>query len=238
MTTTNTLEIPPLVPSPLHEYPIQAHQIPYVIEQLGKRGKDASWIVFIFDTSIHSPLTDDSYPNLQYSVINGVVGLDWVLLGPRNIADQEKLTRFIKRHQRKVTKQCQNEVFFLRVEDGDLSSLGTSIAQDFYGVAPDTHVRLLVQGLEIPGWNPKRVNSDGEMNLQDQLLNALREASGLASLAFDEDGDVGIRYGSAIVYARLNDDPHLSESIHQFCRRWVSAPGCTNDLTTSILTSD
>ena len=135
MTTTSILKAPPVVPPPIFEHPIQAHQIPYVIEQLGARGKDASWVVFIFDTSIRSPLTDDPYPNLQYSVINGVVGLDWVLLRQRNIADQEKLTRFLKRHRHKVAKQCQNEVFYLRVEDGDLSSLGTSIGQDFYGVA-------------------------------------------------------------------------------------------------------
>jgi len=207
MTATSTLEATPLVPSPTYEHSIQAHQIPYVIEQLGVHGKDDSWIVFIFDTSINSPLTDDPWLNLQYSVIHGVVGLDWVLLGQRNIADQEKITRFMKRHQHKVAKQCENEVFYLRVEDGDVSSLGTSIVQDFYRVAPDTQVRLLVQGLEIPDWIPKLVDSDGEESLQDQLLNALREVSGLDSLAFDQDGDVGIRFSSAIVYARLIDDP-------------------------------
>lgn len=52
----------------------------------------------------------------------------------------------------------------------------------------------------VPGPEP-------EPSLPERLRTALREATGIPDLEFDEDGDMGIRFGSAIAYVRLMGDP-------------------------------
>jgi len=40
---------------------------------------------------VPSDSKDGEAVNLQYSIDSGVVGFDWVLIGPRNIADRVKV---------------------------------------------------------------------------------------------------------------------------------------------------
>lgn len=44
-------------------------------------------------------------------------------------------------------------------------------------------------------------------SLPELVRAALREAAGIPDLDFDEDGDIGIRYGSLIIFVRLMGDP-------------------------------
>lgn len=132
------------------EYVIRPNHLPAVVEQLRHTGSEAAWAVFMFRTAIPSAETTDDCVNLQYSFERGVVGLDWVLLGPRNIADKEALTNFIRRRKHKVEVREMNEVAYVRVEDGDINDLGRSIVHDFYGVASDYEMGLLVQGFLVP----------------------------------------------------------------------------------------
>lgn len=74
----------------MFEFSIRPSRIPAVIEQLRQKGSEASWVVFMFYTSRPS-VEEDNCPALQYSIQNGKVGLDWVLLGPRNIADKSRI---------------------------------------------------------------------------------------------------------------------------------------------------
>lgn len=79
--------------------------------------------------------------------------MDWVLLGPRNVADREKVARFIRRQGHKVRKGGMNEVSYLRIEDGDIRGLGRTIAERLYGMSVDADVGLLVSGFLLPaGW--------------------------------------------------------------------------------------
>ena len=49
-----------------------------------------------------------------------------------------------------------------------------------------------------------------EASLPELLRATLREAAAVPDLDFDEDGDIGIRYGSTIVFVRLiGDPPHV-----------------------------
>lgn len=48
-------------------------------------------------------------------------------------------------------------------------------------------------------------DSDPE-DLPELLLEAIRDTIGDSSLEFDDDGDIGVRYGSALVFARPNHD--------------------------------
>jgi hypothetical protein len=110
----------------------------------------------MFRTTTQSVETTDDCLNLQYSIESATIGLDWVLLGPRNSADKEALTNFIRRRKHKVETRDMNEVAYLRVEDGDISKLGLRIVYDFYGVRSDYAMGLLTQGF-LP---PANFNSD------------------------------------------------------------------------------
>lgn len=57
------------------EFSVRIIHIPSAVEQLKLKGKDASWIVFMFDTPIVSADTDDRALNLQYSFKERVLGL-------------------------------------------------------------------------------------------------------------------------------------------------------------------
>lgn len=59
----------------------------------------------------------------------------------------------------------------------------------------------------------ERKLEDEDLSLQ--LLETLRDTVGDSSLEFEEDGDIGVRYGSALVFARMN---HESMYVNIFSR--------------------
>lgn len=136
-------------PTLMIEISILPSQMPTVIEQLRKKGGEASWAVFMFYTPRISTKTDDDCPNLQYSIQNGKVGIDWVLLGQRNIADKAQISKFIASKGHKVTEMELNDVSYLRVENGDITELGLSIVEEFYKMPPDADVGILVSGFPL-----------------------------------------------------------------------------------------
>ncbi len=136
------LGLPSVVVPGATEYLMRPNQIPLVLEQLQWNARDGSWATLMFSTAISSADTDDSTLNLQYSVEGGIAGLDWVLLGPRNIADLEQVAACAASRGHQVMVRTMNNVMYLRVEDGDISGLGQSIIAR-YGVPNDTDIGLL-----------------------------------------------------------------------------------------------
>jgi len=129
------------------EFTVRTHDIPGGVRQLRENGKESSWIAFLFGTAKVSETTNDQGLALQYSVVDGRVGLDWVLLGPRNIADSAIVSAFMEQRGHTVAMREMNDVRFLRVEDGDLGELGQSIAEVLYGATSNAELGLLIDGL-------------------------------------------------------------------------------------------
>ena len=140
------------------EFTIHPSRVPLAVEQLRQKGAHGSWLVLMFNTSIHSPKTSDHVLNLQFSINDGVLGLDWVLLGERNIADRELVAEFIKSKGHSVAEQEMNEVEFLRVEDGDLVALGVAIAKELYKIGNSYPL-----GLQSDGFRYQPSPSAGEL---------------------------------------------------------------------------
>jgi len=64
----------------------------------------------------------------------------------------------------------------------------------------------------LPNLGLKRTIRDPEIKvseLADRLLRALKEATGVAKIEYDEDGEVGLQYLNATVFVRLNGQPPL-----------------------------
>jgi hypothetical protein len=99
------------------------------------------WVVLIPGTA-----RDDGYTaNLQYSIEDGVAGLDWVLLAKRNSEDKEKFVAEARKAGAKVGEKEMNDVRYLRVTDAkDLVGLGQEVLVQLYGVKPTDRLQLII----------------------------------------------------------------------------------------------
>ena len=128
------------------EYVIRPSQMPHVIDQLRLNGRDGSWATLMFSTGVRSAETNDQILNLQYSVEGGVVGLDWVLLGPRCIADLLQIGALAASRGLTVLVKRMNNVLYMRMEGADLAGLGQAIVKDLYRVPDAADMSLLISG--------------------------------------------------------------------------------------------
>jgi hypothetical protein len=92
--------------------------------------------------------SDDEAVNLQYSIEHGAVGLDWVLLGPRNIADRGKVTEFASQRGYRFEEHQGNGVRYLRLTGTGISDLGARIVCEFYKIGPDTKLEMITEGFQ------------------------------------------------------------------------------------------
>lgn len=120
-----------------------------VVDQLDRKGLHASWVMFMFYTRVPSLATDDQCINLQYSIEGRQLGLDWILLGERNLVDQKSMSRFAKRRGHTLIHRETNDVSYIRIEDGDIRALGLQIVERCYGVSRDTNIGVLHEGFAL-----------------------------------------------------------------------------------------
>jgi hypothetical protein len=124
---------------------VTSRNIQEVISQLDRSSQNGHFVVFMF---IPPDSADGEAVNLQYSIENGVVGLDWVLLGPRNIADRDSVCQFASKLGYRFDECEMNGVHYLRVAGSGISELGAKIIEDFYHVNPDIKLELITEGFK------------------------------------------------------------------------------------------
>jgi hypothetical protein len=129
-------------------YAVTVRDIPEVISQLQRSSKDGHFAVLMF---VPPGSTGDAV-NLQYSMDGGVLGLDWVLIGPRNIADQAKVSAFAAKLGYRLDEHEMNNVRYLRVTGSGISELGAKIIQELYKIGADTKLDMITEGFE---WQKK-----------------------------------------------------------------------------------
>lgn len=125
-----------------------ANDIPKLIRQLQESGQDGNFAVFIF---FPIDAKDGDAVNLQYSVDGGVVGFDWVLNGPRNIADKSKVIDFASGLGYRLEEREMNGCRFLRMTGSGISEIGAGIIRDVYKINQNTKLDLITEGFE---WQP------------------------------------------------------------------------------------
>ena len=170
--------------APANEYPlIYINEVPALIEQLNLGEGFPRYAVLMY---VPKDSRDGEHVNLQYSAENGVVGLDWVLLGGRNIEDKEAIAFFCKRLGHLFTECEMNGVNYLRAEGYGLAELGMQVLNQFYRFGPEDRVKLLVEGFEWPAGS--RVTEllaklfEAETQLAECQENLKQEQELLASL--------------------------------------------------------
>jgi hypothetical protein len=93
---------------------------------------------------------DGEYVNLQYSMEEGVLGLDWVLLGGRNRRDRAAVKAHAAALGHAFAHRRENGVSFLRVEGEGLVDLGQNLLAKLYQLGSSDQVELLAAGFTWP----------------------------------------------------------------------------------------
>jgi hypothetical protein len=135
-------------------YKASANDIPKLVERLKAGTDDPRFAAFVFGPGQSNEKPDyKEAVNLQYSVENGEVGFDWVLIMERNIADKDEIVRIARQMGLDLKEQVMNDVKYLRVESPKAAELGMKVIRDFYGIDPDKKLDLVVEGFE---WEEER----------------------------------------------------------------------------------
>ena len=126
-------------------YPlVSPAMIPALIKDLEQGNTYPRFVVLMF---IPADSVDGEHVNLQYSWEGGKVGLEWVLLGGRNIADMGFVEALAEHLGHQVQRLELNEVKYLRFEGLEIADLGCAILREIYKIDASCKVKLLTEGI-------------------------------------------------------------------------------------------
>lgn len=123
-------------------------EIPSLLEHVCKGEGFPLFTVLMF---VPKDSVDGEPVNLQYSMEDGTLGLDWVLLGKRNIEDRDAIIAFAQHRGYELLEHEMNKVNYLRTVGTGLATLGMQILCEFYELSQTAEVQVLVQGFKWPG---------------------------------------------------------------------------------------
>jgi len=116
-----------------------------IAARLSECGEDGSFASFMFLRDQRRQ--EDMSVNVQLSKERGRTGLDWVLLGEQNVADQGRFLKLAAESGHQVHRRKENGVAYLRVEDGDIMSLFHTITSS-YGLSSSSPIEMVFRGFE------------------------------------------------------------------------------------------
>lgn len=115
----------------VHSKKISVSDIGEVYRQLSTQGVETSFAVFIITPSKSE---GNETVEIQFSVEEGVTGLDWILMSEPNKREKQRVTQYAL-HKGAKWQECEmNNWVYLRIEQGDLVELCTSLIRDLFGV--------------------------------------------------------------------------------------------------------
>jgi uncharacterized membrane protein YiaA len=109
------------------------------IQKTGQNG--AFWVVLVPRTAGN----DELAANLQYSIEDGALGLDWVLIAQRNMREKNKFLQVIKDAGSHADLKEGNGVQYLRVVDNkNLAEIGQAVLKQLFGTTSSQKLKLII----------------------------------------------------------------------------------------------
>lgn len=99
--------------------------------QISAQGVETSFAVFAIRTGEED---EDDVVEIQFSVEDGKTGLDWILMSPANIEEKPKVIQYAASKGVEWREKEMNDWLYLRIEQGDVVGLCTSLIEDLYQV--------------------------------------------------------------------------------------------------------
>ena len=100
-----------------------------VFRQISAQGVETSFAVFAIRTG-----HEDDAVEIQFSVEDGRTGLDWILMSPANIEEKPKVIQYAASKGVEWQEKEMNDWLYLRIEQGDVVGLCTSLIENLYQV--------------------------------------------------------------------------------------------------------
>ena len=100
-----------------------------VFRQISVQGVETSFAVLVIQTG-----EEDDAVEIQFSVEDGRTGLDWILMSPANIEEKPKVIQYAASKGVEWQEKEMNDWLYLRIEQGDVVGLCTSLIEDLYQV--------------------------------------------------------------------------------------------------------
>jgi hypothetical protein len=127
---------------------VTMQDFPALVSALQATGSKGSfWVVLVPGTA-----RDDGYTaNLQYSIEDNVVGMDWVLIAARNVEDRQRFLDVVHAAGTKTDEREGKSVRYLRATGArDLTTLGQEVLRQLYKVKPDNKLQLIISDFQWP----------------------------------------------------------------------------------------
>jgi hypothetical protein len=128
-------------------------QIPELLAAMSSPSSFPTFVVFLFTTPDQPG--DDNAINLQFSLEDHKAGLDWVLIAPRNLRDEDRFVAFARSAGFEPERHEMNNVSYWRIETGDIASLCRRVITDLYRIPATQPLDLIVEGFK---WAPSSRN--------------------------------------------------------------------------------
>ncbi len=100
-----------------------------VFRQISAQGVETSFAVFVIQTG-----EEDDAVEIQFSVEDGRTGLDWILMSPANIEEKPNVIQYAASKGVEWQEKDMNDWLYLRIEQGDVVGLCTSLIEGLYQV--------------------------------------------------------------------------------------------------------
>lgn len=111
-----------------------------VFRQISAQAVETSFAVFAIQTGKEG---EEGAVEIQFSVEGGKTGLDWILMSPANIEEKPKVIQYAASKGVEWQEKEMNDWLYLRIEQGDVVGLCTSLIEDLYQVE---HIELKYGG--------------------------------------------------------------------------------------------
>jgi hypothetical protein len=139
--------------------------VPRVVRMVREAGGEGAFAVLSFAKNGAAPAERDAL-NVQFSVEDGRIGLDWVLVSPLNVAEESRVLSLFNREGRPVETRSKNGVSYLRTEEGDLAALCEILLARLFGVTAEQELTLVADGVT---WRGKFILEATQVTSSDPL---------------------------------------------------------------------
>jgi len=126
---------------------IKVRDIPRIYSSLKRTGTDGSFAAIM---PSKRPKKSQDVANLQFSIENGSIGFDWVLLSEVNIEDRDRFEALAKSRRFDIREMTMNGVQYLRTTNGNAASLCQTVLSELYSIPSDAEIDLIVEGFSWP----------------------------------------------------------------------------------------
>ena len=91
---------------------------------------------------------NDGVPSVELALLNGVVGIDYVLLSKANIEKQQSFVDLATEMGHTVVEHALGDVPYLRVEDGDVPQLMRDTLRRIFNLDDDELMSIVLEGID------------------------------------------------------------------------------------------